>query len=260
MDPPIVALDTSVLKHAVDRHIVGEQVAKRINWGGQTVDATVTRWRERYPAERVSRAFRRHIKVLPFIAHLARRGRLDLRCHHEVVWEFFGLPRTTDSRGRFYGAPLGRLSDPIRYTRMIAGGTEDPKTLFVTFLEGLEHPRFLAIQKMTGARQGSRILPNQLVDAFHIWAADTAGVDFFLTTDIKLIRLVTARSAGDLKVRIAAPTQLLAEPVIRTRTRASDRVTYWWHRIRRRNRGPSGHPLESLLEFSRRRDDADNFG
>jgi hypothetical protein len=85
------------------------------------------------------------------------------------------------------------------------------KDVQVDFLAGLRQKRFLHLQKACGARQGNRVVPNQLIDAFHIWCAESAAASHFLTNDFKLIRAVRNYKSSPPKVKLVKPSELLAD-------------------------------------------------
>jgi hypothetical protein len=241
-----IFLDTSVLRHAADRRIVGRPYTKTLNWGGSTVLATLVRWVEEYPNERLTARFRRKLSLLPLFAHLAKRRRVELLSHHEVRWELAGLPPSHDSRGLFYGAPITMVPDPFPYGRVIAGAGIDASTVFVQLLLSVDDPEFLQIQKATGARQGQNVSANQLLDAFHILCADRAGADFFLTTDLKLVRSVRAQAKHAARVPIVDPGHLVRTLLGTRILRFGDGVSFVPYQLRTCRRGPADHPLEQL--------------
>jgi hypothetical protein len=120
-DPDLIFLDTSVLKHAADRLIRGRVHRVNRRWGTTKVTADVMQYVEIYPNAAVPQHFAFELRWLPFIAHLAKVGRLHLTTHHEVLQEFWSLPETDDPRGLFYGAPVARAPDPFQYSRLLVG-------------------------------------------------------------------------------------------------------------------------------------------
>ena len=95
---------------------------------------------------------------------------------------------------------------------MIGAGI-DPELEQFRFLGSLRHPRFLALQKMTGAYQGpGKLNRNQLLDAFHLWCAEHNHCSFFLTLDFKLLK-VLRKGKNQPRVKAVKPSELLAEVV-----------------------------------------------
>ena len=181
---------------------------------------------------------------------MARLHRVELLSHHEVRWELAGLPPSHDSRGLFYDAPIRMVPDPFPYGRIVVGAGLDANELFVQLLLSVDDPEFLKLQKATGARQGQNVSANQLLDAFHILCADRAGADFFLTTDLKLVRSISAQRKHAPRVPVIDPARLL-RTLLTTRTlRLRDLVSFLLHQLRTRGRGPPNHPLEQLRSMS----------
>tara|TARA_B100001059_G_C17797807_1_gene564179 strand:+ start:896 stop:1762 length:867 start_codon:yes stop_codon:yes gene_type:complete len=71
----------------------------------------------------------------------------------------------------------------------------------VTNLKNIE--RFKAICK--------GISDNQLLDAFHLWSAETNNMDYFLTVDKKFIRVMTQSKSIDLPCPPISPSQLIEQ-------------------------------------------------
>lgn len=55
----------------------------------------------------------------------------------------------------------------------------------------------------------SGLAEKQYPDAFHLWTAEVNGLDYFLTTDRKFIRVMTETKRTELPCRPVAPTTLL---------------------------------------------------
>lgn len=260
MANPLVVLDACTLKHAVDRRIVAYRRKKSIEWGGSTVTATIWRWAEVFPWARLDSNLLSHVILLPLIAHLARKKRIVLMAHPEMLGEFCGLSETNDPRGRFLGAPIQKAPDPLRYSRMILGAGLTAAEHRFLFLDGLSHPRFLELQRVTGANNPGPKRPNQLADAFHIWTAEKAEADFFLTTDLKLVKSAAVNRPEKPTVSVVAPQELVArlrrDRVLRLRDIASWGIYRW----KTKGRGPANHPQEQLLDMSRATaDDSQTF-
>jgi len=245
-------MDTSVLKHAVDRRIVSWSEDQTVNWGGQEFTTSVVRWGEDYPQTRAHPELLTHLVWIPLIAHLARRQRVELLVHFEILEEFGGLPKTRDSRGLFLGAPLGQAPDPINYGRIVAGGPKSGEKHQLEFLDGLRHPRFLELQRVTGANNPGPNRRNQLADAFHIWTAEEARVDYFLTTDLSLVRSAKTNRPEKPRVPVVAPQTLMVDFFMRRVLRVTDVISFTWYHFRTKGRGPAEHWEEQLLELSRR--------
>jgi len=172
--------------------------------------------------------------------------------HAEVLSEFWGLPDTRDPRGMLLGAPVSRAPNPIRYSRVVVGGLRSPKQLRQGFLESLTHPRFLELQRVTGANNPGPKRVNQLADAFHIWTAEEANAYAFLTTDLTLVQSAQHNRPEKPKVPVLSP-RALAGHLLRDRIlRLGDAASWVSFRLRTKGRAPELHPHEQLLDLSRR--------
>ena len=110
--------------------------------------------------------------------------------------------------GDLYKAPRITVEPPIRYGRVLFGGTEDFREAQFRFIESLGDSRFLELRRACGAQQGKKVNRNQLLDAFHLWCAEHNACEYFLSLDFKLARVV---DAGKIKptCRIVRPSELL---------------------------------------------------
>ena len=210
---PCVYLDTTVLKSAVDRFKGCAPTEQRVTWGLKTLAVTAY-----VPAaanaveETRNEKLKGEARLLPKIAELARAGRIRLLVQDETLFEFWGLPRTHDPRGMFYGAPIEHVEPPLRYGRVVVGGfrDEDPKHLQYDFLAQIRHRRFIKLQRACGAYQGQKRPPrNPLLDSFHIWCAEHASADYFLTCDFTLVEHLRQQPKYVPTVRVVTPSELL---------------------------------------------------
>ena len=175
--------------------------------------------------------------------------------HCEALWEFFGLPRTNDSIGRFFGAAILLVDSPFPYSRVLVGASfATPKELQAQFFARIRHERFQQLTRATGAYQGETPSPiNELADTFHIWCAETAAADVFLTLDTDLVRLVRQHRTHPPKVQVLLPSETLQLARAKGLFSSSDYPQYR-HFRRRLLRGRSDHPLEDWVDLGRRLD------
>jgi hypothetical protein len=257
---PLIFLDTSVLKHASDRLIRGRIHKVTRSWGDKVVTMDVTQFVDVYPNASVRRPLADELRYLPFVAHLAKTDRLRLITHQEVEFEFWGLPKTDNPRGRFYGAPIERGPDPFRYGRLIAGWPAMAKTdPQFDFVKGITHPRFQQLQQAVGTHPNSRHYKNQLLDAFHIWCAETADAEFFLTTDLKLIRHVRQHKKYPPTCHVVSPAQLVRALAADRHLRLRDILQFVMRRLHARRQPPSDNPIEELVALGKRLEKRGHF-
>lgn len=204
---PCVFLDASVRKHAIRRR-------ERLY---PIPGTAVYRLEERDPTRKVEGDLRAEIDAISDVAHLARSGMIKLTSNLETTFELLtivSLP--SPGKSEFDGIIVENVPAPFEYSRYVTappGFETTAKELQYAFLASVKDGRFLQIQRACGAYQGASRPPNanQLADAFHIWCAEASGADYFLTTDLKLTRVVSRYKRAFLHVQVVAPTQLLAE-------------------------------------------------
>jgi len=211
--PLSVFLDTSVLKASVDTRLVLVPEPKKVKWGDRELELEVYRPVFVNQNTKFLRQGRRDrfadTVALRFIPALAKEGKIDLLVHQEVFFELWGLPRTLGGGPLFYGAPIRKVEGPIHYGRVVVDGTRRDHQY--EFLAGVDHPRFRELQRSCGAYQGvdKPPHPNQLVDAFHVWCAESASADYFLTLDDKLIRVFASAPRQKTIVVPITPLRLM---------------------------------------------------
>lgn len=183
-----------------------------LQWGSLDVEAPIKRLVKRNLHRRSSLAVRCDASLLPSIARLAVKKRVELVWHLETQLEYLGLRKATGVSRAFYGAPIGAVEGPLRYSRTLIDGSRtrgSPKELTIQFLEGLSFPRYLELKKLTNAQSASKHYVNQLLDAFHLWCAESCDAAVFLTTDYKLIGLAAQSPLKSHSLRLLTPSGLL---------------------------------------------------
>lgn len=184
-----VFLDTSALKAARDSDVVFLPTKQDLNWGHINTHVVVHQMAYENQNAKMARENpqgfdnRLHNRL---VARLAKRGEVELLVSNEALLEAMGVPRIDFS---FYGSPRTVVPSPAPHAGIVLG--RNGREHLYNTLRSMNDTRFLELQKLTGAFQGSGREPNknQLFDAFHLWCAETGGARFFLTHDTKLIRL-----------------------------------------------------------------------
>ena len=143
-------------------------------------------------------------------------GEIELLWNIESEVEFFGIQGFPGGgRSELLDAGVTMVKGPVKYSRLLSSlsplSGDTWRSLRTGFLNSIDHPRFLELKRACGALQGDRVNENQLVDAFHIWCAEAANASHFLTTDFKLARIVRGHKAAPPRVKVVAPSELLAE-------------------------------------------------
>lgn len=213
----LVFLDSNVLKFSATELVRYRPRIQQVNWGPRTLEVVVRDEVLINPNDAIQNAdLKAEVDLLPRVASLHKVGGAQFVRSVEALMETWCLPSLDSESGQFYGAEIRTLKDvPFEYGRVMAGSGLDFKREQVRFLSDIKNSRFDALKRACGAYQGENRLPNrnQLLDAFHVWCAESAGCTHFLTLDFKLQR-VLERSRLRLKTQIVRPSQLLASEEI----------------------------------------------
>jgi predicted nucleic acid-binding protein len=205
-----VFLDTNILKATALKHHVFRPKSEDENIeAGIAPDASIY---SAFTENRLNRVRaqrqRRDSVMLGMVAHAGISNMITVYSSREVTIEALGLPGIISASGRFFGCPIRNISDPIGdVSRVVFSSATGADDLTLDFLEGIKSVRFKELNKATGGFQGSksRLHLNQALDAYHLWCAEHAGMDYFLTMDYKLQRLVAQKTP----VLVVTPDQLL---------------------------------------------------
>lgn len=211
-----VFIDTNILKFsAVKKHVFRPR-KETINWGGIEQEIVVHDMVTTNDLHKIkNETQKRDAVLLGMLAYAGTSGQLKFHTHLEVELETWGLPGMASASGRFFGCTINDVADPVApQSRIIAGGLKKPREYVLDFLCGIKHPRYVELTKMTGAFQGKDkpLNLNQARDAYHIWCAECANMNYFLTMDYKLQKVVGAAKIKT-SVTIKTPAQLLREVV-----------------------------------------------
>lgn len=210
MNPPKVYIDTTVLKFSATQLPRLLPRKQTINWGGHAHEVTVHDFVRVDPNDSIDNPeLKGEAELLPTLAEAGKRGEVKYVIQMETLFESWGLPKMDSETGKFYGTPLGDVEAPIKYKRVLLGVNRDGREMQFSFLSSIRNARFLELQKMTGAYQGSgKPNRNQLLDAFHIWCAEFNKCHYFLTLDFKLLNVLRKQKRHPL-VEIVKPSELV---------------------------------------------------
>ncbi len=151
-------------------------------------------------------------RLLPYVAELARVRRLRLQTGIEAYEEFLGL-REIDGLGVLDDVQIEMIQSPLgrSHSRMMGGAGLDARQLQHDFFASIQAPRYLEMRKAFGVKTGSKRSRNLLADIFHIWTADESRVDYLLTLDARLCRMVQGQPQLKLRVKVVQPSELITE-------------------------------------------------
>ena len=206
---PRVYVDTNVLKFsatALQRYV---PTKKKIKWGDKELEVVILEPRVVNPNLRIRNAeLKGEADLLPRLAESSKQGKVHFVMQFEARAESWGIPNMDSPTNQFYGAEIQLIEAPFKCSRVVAGGRKKEDHQY-GFLQRVRHPRFDQLQKITGTLQGQNPKNrNQLADAFHLWCAEHAGVEYFLTLDFKLQKQIYL-SKHHVQVQIVRPSELL---------------------------------------------------
>ena len=206
-----VYLDTNVYKFSATQLPRLRVEMREVSWGGRKQVLPVHVPVIIDPNERIEEtsALRAEVDLLPEVAGLAQRGLATFHISSETQVELSGIPNLDSRTGYFYGAPHTTVQPPVRYSRILYGGPEDPLDAQYRFLQRLDDRRFLELRRICGAEQGNEVNRNQLLDAFHLWCAEYHSCEFFLSLDFKLARVI-ANARLKPRCAVVRPSELLS--------------------------------------------------
>ena len=210
MGTPTVFLDTSVLKHASEFVVRGFRRRVQIKGRGDeafAVNSTTFRPVSKRPI--TGHALAADVSWLPLLAELATRGVIVLRSHLDGALELGRLPDIDSPLGRFYGAPIEFVQPPFTGHRMIFGMGISAQEHQARFVTGIRDPRFLALARAVGAQPRAKNYTNQLLDAYHVFTAESCHAEYFLTTDYKLQRLFAQHRSTSPTLEVVRPSELV---------------------------------------------------
>ena len=156
---------------------------------------------------------KRDAVFLPILAKAGLLGHIKFLRSPEIDMEAAGLPSTASASGRFFGCPVEQVKLPTNSPRMWLGGGRSADEWTDSFLASISHPRFKELCKVVGAYQGEKnpLHRNQARDALHIWTAEEAGADAFLTMDYKLGKMIKNDPKKRVPLKIYSPGEVLKD-------------------------------------------------
>jgi hypothetical protein len=208
-----------MLKVLLDRNVEREAITHRSHmdertlvWSNADGSSSVTLKSNVVSRERVAprrdESFRRlQLPYLATVGMLARAKRIDLFTSPELNNERMRQPGAKDGWAGFdllFGVDLRLVDSPMARTIAVsahgnsfglAAGEQ------VTFFRSITTPRFLELRQIIGDAH--------IADTFHLWTAEFAKLDMFLTCERRFPNVV-AQHYRKLKttVRVVTPMQL----------------------------------------------------
>jgi len=144
---------------------------------------------------------------------LAKMGNVRLFQNFEVSWEGV-LISTLASRRRINALwsqiDIETIDAPFKHSRVLAGlgfSKEQLNNLRENMLRCSKDARFLQIKKLVGASHEA--------DAYHILSAERARLDYLVTMDKVLIKLIE-RNKPALKIKVCYPSEMIEDLSIKS--------------------------------------------
>lgn len=194
-----VLIDRNVERHAITHNTV--VVSRETNWGNRKGTIQIIE-RRRVPVEKGFIA--NELPYLATLGEMARNRRLQLFTSFELNEERMRQTNPRDGYCSFSllaGVSLPMLDPPISRPIVMTfwpgesvGTTRSEQR---AFFNSITAPRYLAIKEA--------LSNSHIDDAFHLWAAEVAGMDVFLTFDRRF-----ARHVAQNMTRLASPVAVLA--------------------------------------------------
>jgi len=188
VDPRVkVLIDRNIEINAITcKTVLAPQV---VRWGGrdQMIHAAQ---RVHFPPRRDESFRRAQLPWLATLCNFAKHGKLQFFATHEMRMEKLrqkGRCEGYMGLNLLRGVPVKTIPCPAQRIILVAqagsiGVTEKEQ---MEFFRSIRHPKFLQIRSATGDAH--------IDDAFHLWAADEAGLDVFLTMDQRFWRVVNQK-------------------------------------------------------------------
>jgi hypothetical protein len=181
-----------------------------IPWGDRVIkDVVVHDFVEHRWSENLKGAAKTEAELLPAVAELANQGVVSLLINEEVRMEWGGLRGSFGRKTIMNDAPITSVDPPMKYGRIVAGGSHSPREYRDQFILSVHEPRFLTVASACGAFDGKAPNVNALWDAFHVWSAEVAKAEFFLTLDFGIVNRTRNRGSPELRVAVVKPSELI---------------------------------------------------
>lgn len=210
--PMRVFIDTNIYKFSIVARPMLRGRRVEIEWGEVKSKTIVYEPAYELTSDRLNdNRQRRDCSAVLVFCHAAKMNMVELCTTIEVELERAGLPRQESATGLLYGAEV-KFVDKYS-SRIIIGSHGSVRELQERYLASIKAPRFLEICKATGAYQGrgAPLNRNQALDAYHLWCAEEAKVEYFVTMDYRLINHLKRNNKFRSKVNIVSPSDLVNE-------------------------------------------------
>ena len=186
-----------------------------MTWGDITQEVETEAVRPRPPRPSNEAWLQSELDLVPEIGEAARREEIMCFDNQEVRFELHNLRYGGLVRSRMsalHGVTIGKIPPPLPERAVVFGGgasLKQQKKLWVTWLRSCTDPRYAELR--SALSNLGTLADNTLVDLYHLYSAEKAGLDIFLTLD-KNSFAEPLRSQGQTKLGISVlyPSELLS--------------------------------------------------
>ena len=151
---------------------------------------------------------RKQLDSLPCVAEFARSGSIQLYTTIELELESWGLKDKTgrnaaksDGFDLFAGLTFKKVSCPVERPLIWSFRRSATYETKQAFLQGIRHPRFVELR--------AAVPEKHMGDAFHVWSAENAGLDCFLTCDGRFVNVWRHQKRVASALQVLLPAELL---------------------------------------------------
>ena len=168
-----------------------EMVPRQTTWGPHNLTLT-TAGRVHRPPREDEKFVQEELPYFATLCNSARLGKFEFFSSFEILME------ASRQKGRsegylgidlLRGVPIKHVPSPIQRS-IVIGTTESigmTREEQMEFFRSIEHPRFLEIKQAVGEAH--------IGDVYHLWTAEVASLDVFLTVDKRFRNAVDSQKA-----------------------------------------------------------------
>lgn len=204
-----VFMDTSIQRHAIDQRWIKER--QSITWGRITQAIEIEQVKPREPLGPNHKWLQSELDRLPEVGEAARRGKIVCFENQEVRFELMNLDYgglVKSKMSALYRVTIKKVPPPLPERAVIIGSGaswEDQKKSWATWLRTCADPRYAELRSALGT-----LADNTLVDLYHLYSAEQAGLDVYLTLDKNsFVQPLRRQSRVKPRVEVLYPSELL---------------------------------------------------
>lgn len=203
--PHKVFADTMILKFGVIRRPAIEW--RGVRWG--PIEQRLPVYTMAPPERAIPEWLKKEVNCLRAVATFALEGRVEIYINDEIRLEVASTKYGSLVSGReslFYGVKIKTIPPPFEYDRIIVHWQDTRQDIDrhrENILGTKRDQRFNQLKDALGA--------NKNADAFHIYSAEKAGLDYYLTMDRKLINSIRNQRGVTFNIKVLYPSEFVAE-------------------------------------------------